>query len=103
MPIANSDHVVDPFPGIALPSGTGLPGTDPPGTRGEPDDVPATVTSPSGTWWAQTHTRTHGTGQPGQLSDGWTGSSDADFSETGAGQGHTDAWHRYPWQQSAGA
>lgn len=100
MPIANSDNVPDPFPGIALPSGTGAPGTDGPGPR-DTDAVQTTITDPPGDPWSRVSTSTHGTTQPGQTNDGWTGIPSGDLTDTGAGSGHTDAWARHSWQEAA--
>jgi hypothetical protein len=94
--------VRDPFPGVELPAGTGLAGTAHP--RGPaPDDRPAgEITGPAGTWWDRKSTTTHGTLQPGQLDEGFSGLG-ADFTaDSGAGKGTAGHWSRFDWQQPDG-
>ena len=101
--------VQDPFPGIALPSGTGLPGSQGSRTPGTAADISGMETGIPGVGigtplaWQLDNAGAASTEQRGQNDDGLTGVTTEQISESGAGEGHCDAWHRYPWQQSAGA
>ena len=106
MPIANSDYVPDPFPGVPA-AGQLSPGTQ--GASGRaPDDMPAgEVTGPAGMWQDRPVMDTSGTLQPGQLTEGISGmgagTGQPFTSSTGAGDGRAGHWPRHSWQQPDGA
>lgn len=90
------------FPGIVNPDGTGAPGSTPAGSTAA-DTVPAHVTPPGGSWYAQIPTETHGTEMPDQNSPSIIEPGPASgYVSTGAGDGGTDHWARHSWQQSPG-
>lgn len=97
--VANSDYMPDEFmPGIAW-AGNLPPGSNPVGPR-DTDSVTTDVTPATGAFQDQ-FSATAGTVQPRQDDDGFGVVTHENIVSTGAGGGHTDAWARHPWQQSA--
>jgi hypothetical protein len=100
--VVNGDYVPDEFmPGIRS-AGNLAPGTDPPGSRAV-DSVETTITGPSGETWNRYGTQTHGSIEPGQTSDGLTGVTEDQITQTGAGRGHVISAPRRTWQAKDGA
>jgi hypothetical protein len=99
----NADEPTRDLFGVQLPDGTGAPGS--PGGHGQAADnvTGVRVTSPTGGYYDQNLASTGGTVEPGQ-SDPSAIAPDAggSFTDTGAGQGGTDHWKRYSWQQGRG-
>jgi hypothetical protein len=89
--------VRDPFPGIALPDGSGAPGSA--GASGRPaDSAGATVTPPAGTSQDR-YPAAAGTVQPDQVSTNQIVPGPASgLTSTGAGQGSGSHYPRRSWQ-----
>jgi hypothetical protein len=99
--VANSDYMVDPFPGISW-AGQLAPGSAPVNSP-PPDAVETTFTNDRGEPWNRLTASTHGTTEPGQLQDGFIGLGASDIADTGAGHGSGSHYPRRPGQQPDGA
>jgi hypothetical protein len=107
----DGNHPVrESFPGIAIPDGTGAPGSSGASGSAADDAGAGHVTLASGAWQegARYPAATGGTVMPGQsgqtvISPGPDSGPDS-YTDTGAGHGRTmtSEAHRYPWQQPAG-
>lgn len=101
--MAINDPIRELFPGINAPDGTGAPGSEPPGGDRSTDSVAVTITPPTGETWNRYTTETHSTTEPGQVSDGLTGTTEAQITDSGAGHGSAGHFKRFPWQAKDGA
>ena len=100
--MAINDPIPPSFPGLRDPVYSGAPGSEPNGSP-EFDDVAATITPPSGVWYGRPTVSTHGTTIQGQNDDGFNLVTNADITDTGAGNGSQGThFHRYDWQQPDG-
>lgn len=103
MPIAGSDYVPDPFPGISA-AGNLAPGSAGASGPGADDADAGPVTPPTGAWQsaARYDATTSGTVQAGQVAESVIEPGPAaDYASTGAGAGSGAHYPRRPGQQSA--
>lgn len=101
----DGEHPVTDLFGWRLPAGTGAPGTQgvQPGTTGPELGTAGIRTFDSGTRNVGTVVVHAGdSAVEGQTQDGWTGITEQEITETGAGRGQNgDHFPRYSWQQAA--